>query len=302
MTQLVQLQKTLPELREAGYEVFAISNDTVERLADFAKQHCITFSLLSDEDSTVISAFGIMNTLIRPDEGKHMRWYGIPYPGTYITDEAGIVVDKDFHQHHARRLSGRGLLQRVLGTLPEQHVDAPKATSEGNEITLTASLVDPTLMLEVISLLVCRLHIAAGKHIYAPGAPEAFTPASLEFHGKGLRFGEPEWPQPKRLNMTDLNIQVPVYDREVTVSVPVTATSALVRLGHGLEQTSVKITIACAYQSCDEVSCGLPETIEAAISVPLEELVEPEGVKTYAKRVEQEQFAKRPDGPLDDEP
>ena len=106
MTQLVQLQKTLPELREAGYEVFAISNDTVERLADFAKQHCITFSLLSDGDATVIRAFGIMNTLIRPDEGKHMRWYGIPYPGTYITDEAGIVVDKDFHQHHARRLSG----------------------------------------------------------------------------------------------------------------------------------------------------------------------------------------------------
>ena len=157
-------------------------------------------------------------------------------------------------------------------------------------------------MLEVISLLVCRLHIAAGKHIYAPGAPEAFTPASLEFHGKGLRFGEPEWPQPQRLNMTDLNIQVPVYDREVTVSVPVTATSALVRLGHGLEQTSVKITIACAYQSCDEVSCELPETIEATISVPLEELVEPEGVKTYAKRVEQEQSAKRPNGPLDDEP
>jgi len=257
---------------------------------------------LSDEDSTVIRAFGIMNTLIRPDEGKHMRWYGIPYPGTYITDEAGIVVDKDFHQHHARRLSGRGLLQRVLGTQPEQHVDAPKATSEGNEVTLTTSLVDPTLMLEVISLLVCRLRIAAGKHIYAPSAPEAFTPARLEFHGEGLRFGEPAWPQPQQINMTDLNIQVPVYDREVTVSVPVTATSALVRLGHGLEQTSVKITIACAYQSCDEVSCGLPATIEATLSVPLEELVEPEGVKTYAKRVEQEQSAKRPDGPLNSEP
>ena len=292
MTQLVQLQKALPELREAGYEVFAISNDTVERLADFATQHGITFSLLSDEDSAVIRAFGIMNTLIRPDEGKHMRWHGIPYPGTYITDEAGIVVDKDFHQHHARRLSGRGLLHRVLGTLPEQHAEAPEATSEGNDVTLTTSLVDPTLMLEVISLLVCRLHIAAGQHIYAPGAPEGFTQATIEFHGEGLRFGEPAWPEPQQLNMTDLNIQVPVYEKEVIVSVPVTATSELVRLGHGLDQSSAKITIVCTYQSCDEVSCALPATIETTFSVPLEELVEPEGVKAYAKRVEQEQAAK----------
>ena len=272
--------------------MFAVSNDTVERLADFATQHGITFSLLSDEDSAVIRAFGIMNTLIRPDEGKHMRWYGIPYPGTYITDEAGIVVDKDFHQHHARRLSGRGLLHRVLGTPPRQHANEPRASSEGNEVTLTTNLVDPTLMLEVISLLVCRLHIAAGQHIYAPGAPEGFTQATIEFHGEGLRFGEPAWPEPQQLNMTDLNIQVPVYEKEVIVSVPVTATSELVRLGHGLDQSSAKITIVCTYQSCDEISCALPATIETTFSVPLEELVEPEGVKTYAKRVEQEQAAK----------
>ena len=294
MTQLVELQKSLPELREAGYEVFAISNDTVERLADFAKRHSITFSFLSDEDSTVIRAFGIMNTLIRPDEGKHIRWYGIPYPGTYITDEAGIVVDKDFHQHHARRLSGLGLLHRVLGTLPEQHADATEATSEGNEVSLTASLVDPTLMLEVISLLVCRLHIAAGQHIYGPGAPQAFTQASLVIHGEGLRFGEPAWPEPQQLNMTDLSIQVPVYEGEIIVSVPVTATSALVRLGHGLDHSSAKITIACTYQSCDEVSCGLPATIETTFSVPLEELVEPEGVKTYAKRAKRDQAEGEP--------
>ena len=286
----MQLQKSLPELREAGYEVFAISNDTVERLADFAEQHGITYSLLSDEDSTVIRAFGIMNTLIRPDEGMDNHYYGIPYPGTYITDQAGIVVDKDFHQHHSRRLSGRGLLHRVLGTLPEQYADTPEVISESNEVTFTTSLVDPTIMLEVISVLVCRLHIAAGRHIYAPGAPEAFTPASLQFHGEGIRFGEPAWPQPQQLNMTDLNIQVPVYEQEVTISVPVTATSSLIHLGHDLEQSSAKITIVCTYQACDELSCGLPATIESTLTVPLEELVTPVATK---KRVEQKQSAQR---------
>ncbi len=86
------------------------------------------------------------------------------------------------------------MLHRVLGTLPEQQADSPETTSEGSEVSLTTSLVGPILMLEVISLLVCRLDIAAGQHIYAPGAPEAFTLASLQFHGEGLRFGEPARP------------------------------------------------------------------------------------------------------------
>ena len=40
-----------------------------------------------------------------------------------------------------------------------------------------------------------------------------------------------------------------------------------------------KITIPCSYQACDEESCGLPATIEAALTVPLEELVETEGAR-----------------------
>ncbi len=89
-----------------------------------------------------------------------MRWYGIPYPGTYVTDVNGIVIDKDFHQHHARRLSGQALLHRVLGTVPARTADTPSASFEGEEIQLTAYLADPALSLEVITSLVCRLRVA----------------------------------------------------------------------------------------------------------------------------------------------
>ncbi|MCH2628799.1 MAG: peroxiredoxin family protein, partial [Acidimicrobiales bacterium] len=115
MTQLVQLQGIKDNLEEAGYSVFAISNDPVEILTEFAAKHDITFPLLSDSDSAVIRAFGIMNQLIRPDEGQSMRWYGIAYPGTYYVDANMMVTDKDFHQHHARRASGSSVLARVLG-------------------------------------------------------------------------------------------------------------------------------------------------------------------------------------------
>lgn len=287
MTQLVQLQQTLPALRASGYELFAISNDPIVRLAHFSEQHAITYPLLSDEDSAVIGSFGILNTLIQPGEGTHMRWYGIPYPGTYVTDAAGVVVDKDFHQHHARRLSGRSLLHRILGTVPEQEPGAPAATTSGDAVTLTAYLVEPTLRLEVISTLVCRLRIAPGLHLYATGAPDAFTPAALHLQGDGVRFGEPGWPSARTLELTDLGMTVPVHEGEVAVTIPITATSALVRLGHGLDQVSVDITVTCTYQACDELACGMPATMATTLTLPLGALVEPDGIKVYVERIEQ---------------
>lgn len=285
MTQLVQLQQTLRKVRDEGHEIFAISNDTVDRLAEFSDRHGIEFSLLSDEASEVIRAFGILNTLIEPGEGKHMRWYGIPYPGTYVTDSNGIVIDKDFHQHHARRLSGRALLHRVLGTVPERTAEAPAATFEGDEVGLTAYLADPVLSLEVITSVVCRLRIAAGLHIYAAGAPQGFTPVSLSLSGEGVRFGVPTWPNPSVLRMAHLEMLVPVYEQDVTVTVPITATSEIIRLGHGLDRESVEITVACCYQACDDVACGLPTTVDTKLVVPLRTLVEPEGVKKYVERL-----------------
>ena len=289
MTQLVQLQHTLDELHDTGFEVFAVSNDPVDRLADFSARQNITFDLLSDEDSAVIRSFGILNTLIEPDEGKHMRWYGIPYPGTYIIDEHGVVLDKEFHQHHARRLSGAALLHKLVDILPEPSSDAPRGVSSGDDVGLEISLADATLKLEVITLLVCRIRVASGRHLYGAGAPDAFSPATLSFEGDGLRFGDPVWPESDWMHYEALGMDVPVHGGEVVVTVPVTVTSSLVRLGHGLDQPEVSIKATLNYQSCDELACSLPDAIHAKLKVPLEVLVEPEGVKTYAKRVDAEQ-------------
>ncbi len=287
MTQLVQLQQIAPALRAAGYEVFAVSNDTVERLSAFAQNHAVTFPLLSDEDSAVIRAFGIMNTLIEPGEGAHMRWYGIPYPGTYIVDADGVVVDKDFHQHHARRLSGAGLLHRVLGTVAELQPDTPRVATATSEVGLSIHLSDPTLRLEVLSTLVCRLEVAAGLRLYADGAPDAFTPVALELDADGLRFGVVRWPDPAQLELPLLGVCVPVHEGSVTVTVPVTATSEIIRLGHGLERESVELVVRCTYQACDDTACGLPSVVSASLNVPLAPLVEPDGIKVYVERLQE---------------
>jgi len=152
MTQHVQLQQVAGELEASGFSLFAISNGPIEILDQFATEHGITYPLLSDADSAVIKSFGIMNQLIGPDEGRSMRWHGIAYPGTYFVDGNGIVTDKNFHRHHARRSSGATVLARALGRPVELAADV-SAAATNEEVSVRVGLSDPVLQLEVIATL-----------------------------------------------------------------------------------------------------------------------------------------------------
>ncbi|MDP7067913.1 MAG: redoxin domain-containing protein [Acidimicrobiales bacterium] len=284
MTQLVQLQGIKEKLEEAGYSVFAISNDPVEILADFASKHDITFSLLSDGDSAVIRAFGIMNQLIRPDEGQSMRWHGIPYPGTYYVDPNMIVTDKDFHQHHARRASGSSVLARALGQEMEVHSEA-ESVDVSDQINVSIGLSEPALQLEVISQLLIDIEIPEGTHAYASGAPNRFTCLSLDVDGDGIRIGDVSWPASEPMNTLGMDEEVPVYKGRIRASLPITVTSDVIRLGHEIPD-ALQVSVAVSFQLCDEYECFLPERIETTLTCALNRLVEPEGLSIYAERVE----------------
>ncbi|HIF09783.1 MAG TPA: hypothetical protein EYQ81_08025 [Sneathiellales bacterium] len=43
-----------------------------------------------------------------------------------------------------------------------------------------------------------------------------------------------------------------------------------------------------AGEECDEVACGFPTTVATTLSLPLETLVELDGIKNYVKLVEQD--------------
>lgn len=286
MTQLVELQQVLPELRAAGYEVYAISNDPVDVLAEFANRHGITYPLLSDADSAVIRRYGILNTLVQPHEGRSMRWYGIPYPGTYVTGVDGVISHKFFHRHHASRASGRSLVHALTGAVDGAE-EAPAGLVEGDEVTMEVRLLDTRMRLEVLSTLVCRLRIRRDLHLYAPGTPDGFIVTTLRVTGRGIRAYDAVWPEPDELRMELLDLTVPVWTGEVEVSMPVTATSDLVRLGHGLDTPGCAIDVELIYQACDEQECFLPSTLVHTLEVPVDVLVEPEGVKVYVERLNQ---------------
>ena len=87
---MVKLQADLKKFEDAGAQVIAISYDKVEVLSKFADERKVTFPLLSDPDSHVIKAFGILN---KDAKGKSE---GVPNPGIFILDKEGVIRAKLF--------------------------------------------------------------------------------------------------------------------------------------------------------------------------------------------------------------
>jgi peroxiredoxin Q/BCP len=103
------LQKDLKTLTDAGVTVAAISYDSVDVLARFAKNQKITFPLLSDPDHKTIEAYGLRNKEVT---GK---LEGIPYLVTMIVDKEGVIRAKLFFAGYAKRHSAEDIVKAVKG-------------------------------------------------------------------------------------------------------------------------------------------------------------------------------------------
>ena len=94
-------------LTDAGLSVVAISYDSVDVLAKFAKNQKIAFPLLSDPDHKTIKAYGLLNKEVT---GK---FEGIPYPGTMIVDKEGDIRAKLFFEGYAKRHAAEDIIKSV---------------------------------------------------------------------------------------------------------------------------------------------------------------------------------------------
>ena len=57
----MELAKHADRLRARGYGICSISYDTVDVLREFANRRGITYPMLSDPDSAIFRAFGLIN-------------------------------------------------------------------------------------------------------------------------------------------------------------------------------------------------------------------------------------------------
>lgn len=282
MTQLVELQHQLAALSDANIAVYAVTYDPQEALAAFAEKYGISYPLLSDEGSRVIKELGILNTLIDPDDptrhpASGQSFYGIPFPGTYVVDEDGVITEKYFFRHYANRASAGTILDSALGRVLV-HEESPADEAREQMATLSARLSDSALRLEVTEMVHVDLVIDEGFHVYAAPVPEGFVATTVSIPPTpGLRVGEPIYPPTAPKEFPELGVTLNVYDDRVDIAIPVTGTFELLDYRKPLPEggRSITLPIDVVYQACSETVCFRPRSHRLELVVPLAELVMP---------------------------
>jgi len=187
--QLVELQRTVKSSSDDEVAVFAVSYDSVDVLSNFSAEHGITYPLLADVGSVVITEIGLLNVEIEQERafwGKPMddKHRGIPYPGTFILDSDGVVVDKIFEKSHRIRPGGNMLLERLSidAPAPEQIV-----TADGPGLTAAVWPDSDEYFPNQINHITVRVSLAEELHVYVPPNPRGILQPQHQNRRSGRR-------------------------------------------------------------------------------------------------------------------
>jgi peroxiredoxin len=266
MTQLGELRDAYPRFREAGVKLYAVSYDDHAAQAAFAEANQIPFPLLSDADSAVIRRYGILNTLVREDE---VPFHGIPFPGTYVVDERGVVVEKFFPRHLANRESADSVLESALGELLMGEQE-PRSTGGDDDVRITAFLHGGGGVLKsgVLRRVVVRFELPAGMHVYGEPVPDGMVPTTVAVRGpEGLVVGDPILPPTSPLTLEEVGVELHVWSGTVDVAVPVFVNSHMIDLFGVLPET-IELEVEVRYQACTDRACLIPRSERLSLEVP----------------------------------
>jgi peroxiredoxin len=95
IAQTLELQGAAEAFEAAGWGLAVLTYDNTETLARAAERRELTMTLLSDEDSAVIDAFGVRDPIYA--EPRH-RAHGVPYPVAIAIRRDGVVTAKFWHE------------------------------------------------------------------------------------------------------------------------------------------------------------------------------------------------------------
>ncbi|RUA01664.1 MAG: hypothetical protein DSY84_05070 [Candidatus Neomarinimicrobiota bacterium] len=286
----MELQSRLEELRAQGLGVVAISYDSEEVLADFSQRRDITFPLLSDDDSSVITAFGILNTVaaegvgpnrddpdVVADVAKYVSLFGAnpmivgtPHPGTFILDGTGRVTSRFFEEFYRERNTTANVMLKLGAGL------SPIAAIEGTtaHLTLTAYPSDPSVTVGTRFSIAIEIVPNPDIHVYAPGAEQmgyrviGLTMAPVPH----VRFEPVEFPASELYHFEPLDERVPVYQQpfmllqEVVVSGAAEVEEALAELD------ALTLTGTLDYQACNDELCFDPVSVPLSFTLDLDAL------------------------------
>lgn len=245
----------------AGVAVYALSYDEPDALRDFRDAHDITYTLLSDPDSEVIRSFGILNTLIDRDDHP---WYGIPYPGTYVTDAEGAITHKFFDSNLAVRAGPEQLLRAARGQ-PILQAEADEAAPEAVQVSV--ALEGSTLATAVQRDLVVRFSVPEGRHVYGHPASQGSVAVDVVLDDDDRLVQRPiVRPEGELHTLAGTGESFQVHHDRFELRLPLTVNSAA-----GDDAAEITVSGEVRWQCCDDEVCDIPTSQRFELTLPLAE-------------------------------
>ena len=85
--QLADVNQRFPEFRKLGLNVVSVSVDDVAKIARFAKEQHVAYTMLSDPNGDINMSLGIRDEQYPVGSAA----YGVPRPTLYVVDRAGTI-------------------------------------------------------------------------------------------------------------------------------------------------------------------------------------------------------------------
>ncbi len=257
------MERKLEEFSAKGIHVAALSYDSVELLKHFADRSNITFPLLSDPDSEVIKAFGILNETIPQSH----QFFGVPVPGEYLIAPDGMVKAKYFTDFYRDRFTAGQILVRTLGS----ETGAARQVSETQHLQVTSWASDAVVRGGNRFSLVLDVDLAPKMHVYAPKV-QGYIPIDWQVEQvTGLTRFDVEYPQSRDLHLPAIGETVPVYEGSFRLLTDVMVGQPN-DIGHLLDEDGRLIVRASLnYQACDDKVCYLPTSIPLEWTIDFEQ-------------------------------
>ena len=285
----MELQGRLEDLESSGIRIVAISYDSQEVLAEFAERRGITYPLLSDDDSSAITEFGILNTVasegMGPDRenpdvvadvakyvsvfGSSQLVVGTPFPGTFMLDANGRVSSRFFEEfYRERNMTSNVMLKLGIGLSPIAAIEGTTA-----HLKLTAYPSNPVVSAGTRFSLAVEVEPNPDMHLYAPGAESMgyrviglWLAPSLHFRYESVIF-----PESEIYHFEPLDQFVPVYQQSFTL-LQDAVVEATVEAETALEELdALTLSGAFDYQACDDAICYPPVSVPLSFTLEIEE-------------------------------
>ena len=236
----------------------AIFYDPPEAIRAFTDAQGIAYPVLSDAGSEVIRRYDILNREIDPDaQFGDIRLYGIPYPGTFVVDGEGRVVERFFEHRYQERFTAAGIALRLGNELDGGGVAGTEV--DGRLIAARTYASDAVVAPGNRFALVVDVTPKPGMHVYAPGDHmyrvvrlRLDTPDFVQTHAL-------DYPPSELYHYQPLDETVPVYQQPFRlvqeVTVPMSEeTAALAAAPDG----KLVIEGTLEFQACDDEVCYIP--------------------------------------------